>query len=154
MFLRRGSTSRFYELVFKIVSVLFVLFSDDFESETVSSQCSESSGDTQESLSFPHQLGLMKLKNNDGKSSRRESQDVQESTSTVPKRYLQCPAVVSVFHLKKFIRMKHDLSDKMQVRYCTLLESVMTRDVGILTTTGNEICIKTHHLLVDISRID
>lgn len=90
------------------------LFSDDFENDTVSSQSSEAGDNPDSNLFFPQQLGLMKLKNVEGRNSRRESQDVQETSH--PKRYLQCPAVVSILHLKKFIRLKHDLTSKMQVR--------------------------------------
>lgn len=90
-------------------------FSQDYETDSISSRSSESGGDNQDALSFPQQLGLMKLKN-EGKNSRRESQDVQEP-SPHPKRYLQCPANVNVSHLKKFIKMKYYLTDKEQVRF-------------------------------------
>nr|CAD7606840.1 unnamed protein product [Timema genevievae] len=48
--------------------------------------------------------------------SRREGYVVQEYGPPVQKKYLQCPALVTISHLKQFLRMKFDLLPQHKVR--------------------------------------
>lgn len=48
--------------------------------------------------------------------SKEQTESDKESTAKpLPRRYLRCPAAVTVFHLQKLIRAKYGLSDAHRV---------------------------------------
>lgn len=44
-----------------------------------------------------------------------KTDDVKEVTKSLPRRYLRCPAAVTIFHLQKLIRAKYGLTDAHRV---------------------------------------
>lgn len=90
------------------------IFSQDFDTGIILNRTSESWDDEENVLSFSQQLGPIIIYNKEINFGRK-TQDVQE-VSPHKKRYLLCPADMNISILKKFIRMKHNLTDKEQVR--------------------------------------
>lgn len=72
--------------------------SADLNSETKSEQCKDKDADK----------NVKSVKGDDSQKDGRESKDCD-------KRYLQCPAAVSMKHLQKFIRMKFGLTGDHRV---------------------------------------
>lgn len=84
--------------------------------EKINVKSPESLGEPTDSyLYLPEESLSLSLEYYNPEASEEKENDKEEVSEHLPRRYLRCPAAVTVFHLQKLIRAKYGLSEAHRV---------------------------------------